>query len=226
MEIAWLNNLLTTNYLLSFVTIFIAGIVSSFSPCTLSVLPLIIGYVSNKDNKNNSSLKYSIFFSLGIIITYTIIGVISVLVGNIFLKLGNVWYIILSIILIFTSLYFFGVIKPKNENACKIPKFKKNALMAFFIGILGGIFATPCSTPVLLFITTLISTTGNILYGSLLMFVYSLGLVVILIIAGTSVGVINSMVNSEKYKKIGNIFKIILGIVSLILALYMIYNIV
>ena len=78
MEIAWLNNLLTTNYILSFVIIFIAGIVSSFSPCTLSVLPLIIGYVSNKDNKNNSSLKYSIFFSLGIIITYTIIGVISV----------------------------------------------------------------------------------------------------------------------------------------------------
>ena len=106
--------------------------------------PLTVDMVHiNKDNKNNSSLKYSIFFSLGIIITYTIIGVISVLVGNIFLKLGNVWYIILSIILIFTSLYFFGVIKPKNENACKVPKFKKNALMAFFIGILGRIFPTP-----------------------------------------------------------------------------------
>ena len=102
----------------------------------------------------------------------------------------------------------------------------RKCINGFFYWYTWWYIATPCSTPVLLFITTLISTTGNILYGSLLMFVYSLGLVVILIIAGTSVGVINSMVNSEKYKKIGNIFKIILGIVSLILALYMIYNIV
>lgn len=76
-------NLMGNNIFLALLISFLGGIISSFSPCVLSSLPLIIGYV-NKYGKNDkkTAFKYSLFFSLGIIITFTFLGIISSLVGR------------------------------------------------------------------------------------------------------------------------------------------------
>lgn len=221
-----LGVILSQNIYIGFIVALIAGFVSSFSPCTLSTLPLIIGYVSVNNEKDNKKkgLIYSLFFCLGIIITFTILGIVSVVVGEKLRVFGSLWYIILAVILTLVSLQLFGVFKIKNkENICKRPKLKRGILGAFFLGILGGIFDSPCSTPALLAILAFASSQGNIIIGALLMIVYSLGHCVIMIIAGTSVDMINKIAGSAKYKKIGNILKIVFGILILFLALYLFY---
>lgn len=224
----FLNNfgaLLNQNIFLGILIALVAGLVSSFSPCCLSTLPLIIGYVGteSKDGVSKKGWLYSIFFSIGLVVTFTLLGIISVIAGQSLKLVGNLWYYILSGILLFVTLQLFGVIKSKEKNYCSKPKLRRGAIGAFFLGIIGGVFASPCSTPALIVILTYASTQGNILIGALLMVVYSLGHCAIIILAGTSLGAINKLAVSSKYTKVGQILKIVFGIITLIMALYLLY---
>ncbi|MEG1008676.1 MAG: cytochrome c biogenesis protein CcdA [Clostridia bacterium] len=148
----------------------------------------------------------------------------SVVVGEKLKVFGSFWYLILAVILLYVTLQLFGVITHKhNHDHCHKPVLKKGPLGAFFLGILGGIFDSPCSTPALAVIVTYISTQGNIWLGALLMLVYSIGHSVIIVIAGTSLELVNKLSESEKYLKIGKVLKVIFGIITLILALYLLY---
>lgn len=224
----FLNNfgeLLNQNILVGILIALIAGFVSSFSPCSLSTLPLIIGYVGTecKDCSSKKGWLYSIFFALGLVVTFTILGVFSVVLGEKLKIFGSLWYYILAAILIFVTLQLFGVIKHKEKDHCHSPKLRKGALGAFFLGILGGIFDSPCSTPALAVILTYTATKGNILLGALLMIVYSIGHSIIIILAGTSLEVVNKLAISKKYMKIGQVLKIIFGVITLLMALYLLY---
>ncbi|HID0814460.1 TPA: cytochrome c biogenesis CcdA family protein, partial [Clostridium botulinum] len=128
-------SLMGNNVLLALLISFLGGIISSFSPCILSSLPLIIGYVNKygRDDKK-TAFKYSLFFSLGIIITFTSLGIISSLVGKFFTSGGKLWYLLLGVAMIFVGLQLIGVIESKNK-ACKVPKKRKGLLGAFFLGI-------------------------------------------------------------------------------------------
>lgn len=199
----------------------LGGFLASFSPCSLSTLPIIIGYVSNTNDKKNN-LKYSIIFALGTTITFVILGVISVLLGNKLNLSAKALNIILAIILILLSLNMFGVIGPKNTS-CKVPSKSKNIFKAFFLGILGGLLSSPCTAPILIAILSFTAVQGNLLVGVLYMLAYSIGNSIIIILAGTSMSFVQKLTENEKYNKVGRILKYILGTLSLAFALYFLY---
>ncbi|MEG2310756.1 MAG: cytochrome c biogenesis protein CcdA [Clostridia bacterium] len=218
--------LISQNIFLGIIISLIAGIISSFSPCTLTTLPLIIGYISTDTDKSSNkkiALKYSLLFSLGIIITFVTIGVLSALLGKNLKIFGNWWYVILSIILIYVFLQLFDVFP--SVKSCKRPKFKKKLFGAFILGIFGGFFASPCSTPVLIAIISFIANGANIFLGVIYMLVYSIGFCTLLILASISLESINKLAVSDKYMKLGKLLRYILGIFSLIMALILLYNI-
>lgn len=209
-----------------FIAIFIAlfaGIIASFTPCGVSSIPLIIGYVGGyKGEDKRKPLMYSLIFSLGLAITFTILGVLSATVGRIFIGLGNWLYIILGIIMLIVGLQMFDIIKI-GGNSCKVPKKNKGLFGAFILGILGGVFATPCSTPVLIAILAFVAQKGNILLGGLLLLIYSIGHCALIMIAGTSVGFAQSISNSNKTNKISKILKYSLAVIVMLFGFYMIY---
>jgi cytochrome c-type biogenesis protein len=221
-----MNNLVeifnNANIVIGILISFLGGIVASFSPCSLSSLPIIIGYISKtKDNKN--SFKYSIIFALGTTVTFVALGIISVFIGNrinIYNKFIN---IILGVVLILVVLNLFGVIG-SEKKVCKLPKLRKNLFFAFILGILGGIISSPCSAPILIAILAYTSVQKNLLLGILFMLAYSIGSSIIILLAGSSFGIIEKIESNEKYKKIGKTLKIIFGIILLILAMYFLYE--
>ncbi|MFA9397330.1 MAG: cytochrome c biogenesis CcdA family protein [Clostridiaceae bacterium] len=216
-------NALNTNILLSLIIAFLAGLVSSFSPCILSTLPLIIGFNKNKGvNEKRTAFKYSLYFSLGLIMTFTIMGIIVSFLGRILVGLGGYYLLILGIIMIISGLQILEMIKIRKDS-CKIPKKNNGFISAFFLGILGGALASPCATPVLSAILAFAAGKSNILFGGLLLLFYSIGYSIVIIIAGTSIGVVESLNNNPKTKKIGNILKNILGIIVILLGLYLVY---
>ena len=217
------GTLLFQNIWLSVLVAFVAGIISSFSPCSLASIPLIIGYVGGYNGNNKKKpFIYSLLFSLGLALTLTVLGILSAILGKLFLGLGSFVYLILGFIMLIVSLQMFGIIK-FGSNVCKVPKKRKGFIGAFLLGILGGAFSTPCSTPVLIAILAFVAEKGNILLGALLLFVYSIGHSVLVIIAGTSVGLTQSFINSKKTSKIASIVKYIFAILILLFGLYMIY---
>ena len=120
--------------------------------------------------------------------------------------------------MLFVGLQLIGVIESKNKS-CKVPKKRKGILGAFFLGILGGVLSSPCSTPILIFV----GSKGNILLGFLMLLLYSIGHCFVIILSGTSLGFVESINGSSKANRINNILKIILGIIILAIGLYLIY---
>lgn len=99
------SNLISNNVYIALVVSFLAGIVSSFSPCILSTLPLVIGYVGElgaKDKK--AAFKYSLFFSIGVVITFTALGVAFSLLGKFINITGKWWYLVLGVIMLLVGL--------------------------------------------------------------------------------------------------------------------------
>ena len=217
------GTLLTQNIWVAILVALIAGILSSFTPCALSSIPLIIGYVGGySENNKKKPLIYSLVFSLGLALTLTILGIVSATIGRMFIGIGNWWYLILGVIMLVVGLQMFGVIKI-GSDVCSVPKKSKGIIGAFLLGVLGGVFSTPCSTPVLIAILAFVAEKGDILLGAILLLVYSIGHSILVIIAGTSVGFTQSFINSNKTSKIANILKYTFATLVILLALYMFY---
>ena len=100
---------------------------------------------------------------------------------------------------------------------------RRGYIGALIGGILGGIFSSPCSTPVLIALLAIVAGNGNIVWGVLLLLIYSLGHSILVIIAGTSVGFVQKLSQSDKYGKASKIMKIFMGILILLIGLYMFY---
>ena len=217
------STFLSNNIWLALITAFLAGVVSSFSPCVLSTIPLIIGYVGGYARKDKKlAYKYSLIFCLGIIVTFTLLGVASSLLGRLFTGAGSWWYIILGAIMLIVGLQLIGVIEIGN-NSCKMPNRRKGLAGAFFLGILGGVLSSPCSTPILAAILAFVASKGNILLGVIMLFLYSIGHCVLIFLAGTSIGLVEGISNSRKTQLIGKVLKIILAIIIFIAGFYLLY---
>lgn len=215
--------ILSNNVCVALIMSFGAGIISSFSPCVLSTIPLVIGYVGGYANKDKKlAFKYSLIFCVGIVITFTTFGALSAILGKLMTGTGKWWYIVLGVIMLVVALQLLGVIQIGN-NFCKMPNKKTGLLGAFFLGILGGVVSSPCSTPVLVAILAFVAGKGNIVLGILMLLLYSIGHCTLILFAGTSIGFVESISNSNRTMILGKILKVTLAIVISILGLYLIY---
>jgi len=217
------SQILSQNIWLAFVMALIAGIISSFSPCVLSAIPLIIGYVGGyAGNDKKRAFTYSLIFCIGLALTFTALGAASAVLGRLMTGVGSWWYIVLGIIMLGVGLQLIGVldIMPK---ACNIPSKRKGLIGAFILGIVGGVLSSPCATPVLIAILAFVAGQGNIALGIALLLFYSIGHCALLLIAGTSVGFVQKLAASPETEKWGRVFKILLGVIVILIGLYLFY---
>ena len=77
----WLNQIaisIQNNMWLAPLLALLAGILISFTPCSLSNIPLIIGYVGSAEEKNiKKAFRYSVIFALGTAVTFVSLGLIA-----------------------------------------------------------------------------------------------------------------------------------------------------
>lgn len=200
----------------------LAGVLTSITPCSLSSIPLIVGYVGGIGEKNTKkAFGYSAVFAVGTAVTFVALGIIATSAGRLMGTSSSVWYIILGVLMVLMALQtweIFNFIPSVNL----ISKSKKRGFIgAFLAGILGGIFSSPCSTPVLIALLAIVAGGGKLLWGILLMLLYSIGHSTLVMIAGTSVGFVQKISSSEKYKTVANVLKIVMGAAILLIGLYM-----
>ena len=90
-----ISQTMISNLWLAPILALVAGILTSLSPCSLSTITLVIGYVAKNNNDVKKLFKLSILFSLGMAATFTILGVVASLFGRLFNINSSLWYIIL-----------------------------------------------------------------------------------------------------------------------------------
>ena len=205
---------------------FLGGLIASVSPCSLSMLPLIVGYVGGySDEKPTKILVQMMFFVLGASIVFSIIGIICALTGKIFV--GNPYFslIVASIILIM-GLNIVGVLEFQMPVLIKeIPQnnFNNDFLYPILLGAVFAIIGTPCSTPILASIMAFASMSANIAQSVLMLFLFSLGQGLILIFAGWLTSKIKS--SGEKFYNFSEKIMKISGILLIVVAIFIYYKI-
>ena len=221
----WLNSiadLIGTGIIPALVFSFIAGVLTSFTPCSLSSIPLIIGFVGGTGEKNTKrALFYSAVFAAGASVTFVTLGVIAALAGKLIGTFSDVWYIILGVIMILMAFQTYGIYNFVPSSYLVSKNTKTGAAGAFIAGILSGVFSSPCSTPVLVALLAVVAGRGSLVFGIILMILYSVGHSTLTLIAGTSVGFVQKLKSGSKYIILSKILNIVLGTAILLIGLYM-----
>lgn len=205
---------------------FLGGLLASLSPCTLGILPIIIGYVGGYDKEKNAlkTLVQMLSFVLGLSVILSVIGVGCALCGRVFMALGGQYWVLFmaSLIMIF-GLNLLGAVEIPVPNFVKqMPKSNGASLFVypFILGFLFALASTPCSTPILASIMSFATLSKDILLSAVLLLAFSLGQGIIIILAGVFTSLIKNIRGVNKYS--GYFMKlcgILLVIASLILYL-------
>jgi thiol:disulfide interchange protein DsbD len=185
--------------ILLFLLVFVAGFLTSLTPCVYPVIPIVMGYVGSRaGNKKLKGLTLSLFFVLGLAIVYSVLGVIAAQTGSMIgISFQNpVVVILIAVVFILMGLSLAGLFEipvPASLTARLQSGQKGGVIGAVLVGGVSGIIAAPCVGPVLIALLSWISQTGNVFLGFWLTFTFSLGLGVIFLLAGTFSGVLSSL---------------------------------
>lgn len=222
---AWLTHyaqIIADNYWLAPFITFFAGVLTSFTPCSLSGVPLVIGYIGGSCSKDaKKAFGYSVIFAIGTAITFVTMGIIASSVGMLMGTASPVWYTVLGCLMILMTLQTWGIFNFIPSTNLLAKNKKQGIIGALTAGVLAGLFASPCSTSVLIALLGIIAGKGNFAWGVLLMVLYSLGHSLLVIMAGTSIGFVQKVNSSNLYGKTGNIMTFIMGMLILLVGFYM-----
>lgn len=219
-----LSNLIEESFWLTPIFAFLAGALTSLTPCALPVVPLIIGYVGGtRNNGSKKAFKLSLTFASGLAVTFTVLGTVASVVGKLLNVSGRWWYILLGILMVLMALQTWEVYNFVPSTYLTEKSTKKGYTGAFIAGILGGVFSSPCATPVLVVLLSIAARSKNIFRGILLLLFYSIGYGMLVVVAGTSLGFIRKITSGERYGLFSKVLKYIMGGTILLIALYMFY---
>ena len=169
--------------------VFAGGIISSVSPCTLGILPIVVGYIGGySESTTKKTAVQLVFFILGVSLVLTTLGVVAAFTGTTLGFHSNPYVgIVLASLIMVMGLTLLEIIEvPMPVIVKQMPQNKNNNLILYPL-MLGGAFAlasTPCATPILAGIMAYASLKANIAQGALMLFLYALGQSAIILIAG------------------------------------------
>lgn len=208
-------------YLLSF----LGGVITSISPCSIGLLPVIVSFVIGKKEENGVQHWRSVLqifsFLIGLSLTLTAIGVFCAITGKVFgAQAGPYWTLIMASLIMIFGLYMLEIIEIPIPILVKtLPKNNNNDVVLYpmLIGCIFAFAATPCSTPILAAILAYASVKANILNAAILLFLFSLGQGSILVIAALFTSLFKQVL------KVNQFSGVLLKISGVILVLTSIY---
>ncbi|TAL17786.1 cytochrome c biogenesis protein CcdA [bacterium] len=215
--------LIDTNPWLAFAAVFIGGALTASSPCVLAMIPLVIGFVGGYEGASGwkKSFALSMVFVAGLALSFTAMGFAAVTMGKLF---GDVWegwpWIIALVCLAMAAhlwdLWSFSV--PERISGFK-PQ-KAGFLGAFLLGLLFGLVSAPCAAPILVVVLTYIASKGNMAYGLGLLWTYAVGHCLLIVAAGTSMGVVKNLISSRSFHRANTVLKRVAGALIALVGLY------
>jgi len=186
-----------------------AGLLTAFSPCSISLLPLTLTYLGGSEvskststttfsgseiavaKSENKVLSRSILYATGLATTLTLFGLSAAMLGNVFGSsgaIGDVASLLSSILFLTMGLYLLGIVNI-DFPSFEIKNDKQGILssgnaQAFVLGGTSALVASPCSSPVLTSLLAFVAASGDATIGAIFLFTYSLGYATPVVAAG------------------------------------------
>ncbi|ABK97787.1 cytochrome c biogenesis CcdA family protein [Pelobacter propionicus] len=179
--------------LLALGAVFLAGVISSASPCVLSTIPLVVGFVGGySDGDRWKAFRYSLMFIIGLSLTFTAFGAAAGVLGTIFGVVGGWWYGVAGAVALVMGGQLMGLYTIRQPVKPDFKPKKGGMYGAFILGLFFGLVSSPCATPVMVVLLTVVAGKGQVLYGITLMFSYAVGHCMLMLAAGTFTGFVEA----------------------------------
>jgi len=187
-----LRNALAKGSFLAFLLVFVAGFLTSFTPCVYPMIPITIGFVLGASRGRFSGFILSLFFVLGIAIVYSTLGLLAALGGIVFgaaLQSPIALVVVAAVFLAMgaSMMGAFNLTLPSGFQTRLQTRRQGGWIGAVIMGGVTGLVASPCVGPVLVVILTWVAQVGRPLYGFTLLLSFAFGLGLLFLFLGTFV---------------------------------------
>ncbi|MCE5314465.1 MAG: cytochrome c biogenesis protein CcdA [Armatimonadota bacterium] len=196
------------------------------SPCHLSSIPLIIGFISEQGKlTTRKAFGLSFLFGLGILVTIAVIGIMTAAMGRMMGDVGRYGNYAVAAVFFVVGLHLIGVIPMPFSGPGNVGMQRKGLFASFILGLVFGVALGPCTfaymAPVLT-LTFKVSAT-NAVYAVLLLAAYGIGHCSVIVAAGTSAEAVQNYLNWNERSKGTTILKRICGVLVVLGGIYLIY---
>lgn len=218
--------------ILFYILTFLGGILSFFSPCIIPIIPIYFGYLAGSGKKTDcygnifydqkKVFLHTLFFTLGICVSFFILGISFTTLGDIIFTQKDIFSKIGGVIIILLGLFQLNLLKLnflQRDMRLNYSEKPINPLIAFITGFTFSFAWTPCVGPILSSVLILSSSVSNKLIGNFLILIYSLGFIIPFLLIGIfTTRLLNFFKAKQKFlkytSKIGGILLITIGLLT------------
>ncbi len=194
------------NPLFAVLVAFLAGLATSLGPCTFARAVTFIGYVgSEQEMTKTKGFALSFLLLIGLTVSYSSLGLVSFLANNV-INIGIGLYYAVGILMVLMGLHFAEIIRVRIPTPNKLRELKdyyskyRGPAGSLMLGGVFGFMLCPCCLPGLLAIFALTFAKGQLAYGALLVFSYTLGHGIPLLAVGIFTGAIKVMTAIQRWR--------------------------
>jgi len=177
------HELLKHGYLWAYVSVFVAGFLTSLTPCVYPMISITVSLFGarDKDVSRRRAMLLAAAYVAGIGLMYTTLGVSFALAGKAFGTFMASPFVMVPIAVLFLvmSASMFGAFElalPSSVQARLSGVGGKGFGGAFAMGLVGGIIAAPCTGPVLASVLAFVAESRSVFIGGSMLFTYALGM--------------------------------------------------
>lgn len=218
----------------SFILVFVEGILSFLSPCVIPLIPVYMGYLAGSGEKVNEDgmivydrgrvFIHTLFFALGISFAFFILGMSFTTLGKffssnrmMFTKIGGVLIFILGFFQL--GILDFSALQKERKINLNVAGKTMNPILALVMGFTFSFAWTPCIGPALSSVLIMASGAKTAFLGNMLVFVYALGFLIPFLILGLfTTEALNFLKAKQKLMKytvkVGGVILILMGFMT------------
>jgi cytochrome c-type biogenesis protein len=222
-----------TNPWLAIVAVFLGGFLTASNPCVLAMIPLMISIVAGRRTDSSGTpavlraFLFSLVFVFGLAATFTAMGMIAALAGKMYGDVSGVWNWVVAAVCVLMGLHMMGILKFSIPLPAVAQPKVQGLTGAFVLGLLFGIVSAPCAAPILVVLLTYLAGSGaSVSWGGLLLLVYALGHSVLILLAGTFMGVARMMIENKNMVRTMSIMRWAAGAAIVLVGIYFVYHVI
>src|SRR5882724_3590341 len=176
----------------TFAILFLAGILTSLTPCVYPLIPITVGIFGARQAEHRSrSVALSATYVAGIAAMYSVLGVAAALSGRAFGSVlsSPVVVVVLAILLVALAASLFGAFEIALPSSLqqKLSGVRGTGFAgALGMGLVAGIIAAPCTGPVLAGVLAYVATQRSALLGFWMLFTYAVGMGLLFFVLGAT----------------------------------------
>ncbi|MCG3150119.1 MAG: Thiol:disulfide interchange protein DsbD [Verrucomicrobiae bacterium] len=186
-------------WFIAVVVVFFSGLALNLTPCVYPMIAITVSYFgAQKGRSRRQAFAGAVAYCLGIVVTYSVLGVIAALTGGLFGALLQSQWVLLGIagLLVVLALSMFGLyeIRPPSFLVQRAAGMSSRAgyLGVFFLGATLGIVAAPCLAPFAVALLAYVGATREWWW----FLVFASGLAIPYLILGTFSGLLSQLPKS------------------------------